>query len=139
MISKQWKNEESLSLLIKEIKLFCLIVIYLIWRNINTFWYASLSQYLFSGVPLNKCYGCRQEIYAPCDEEIIKAEDGYKERPRVNLFSDLSVALKNADTFNPEKDDIQTVAGNYIIMKYADHVYAAFAHLQTGSVTVSVG
>lgn len=80
-----------------------------------------------------------QEIYAPCDGEIIKAEDGYIERPIVNLFSDWSVALKNVYTFNPEKDDIQTVAGNHIIMKCADHVYAAFAHLQTGSVTVSAG
>ena len=108
-------------------------------RTGKPFYQASLPQYLFSGVPLNKCYGWGQEIYAPCDGEIIKAEDGYKERPRVNLFSDLTVALKNANMFNPEKDDIQTVAGNYIIMKYADHVYAAFAHLQTGSVAVSVG
>ncbi len=108
-------------------------------RTGNPFYQASLPQYLFLGVPLNKCYGWGQEIYAPCDGEIIKAEDGYKERPRVNLFSDLSVALKNANTFNPKKHDIQTVAGNYIIMKCSDHVYAAFAHLQTGSVTVSVG
>lgn len=107
-------------------------------RTGKPFYKASLPQYLFSGVPLNKCYGWGQEIYAPCDGEIIKAEDGYKERSRVNLFSDLSVAAKNA-TFNPEKDDIQAVAGNYIIMKCAEHVYAAFAHLQTGSVTVSVG
>ncbi len=72
-------------------------------RTGKPFYQASLPQYLFSGVPLNKCYGWGQEIYAPCDGEIIKAEDGYKERPRVNLFSDLSVALKNANTFNPEK------------------------------------
>lgn len=108
-------------------------------RTGKPFYQVSLPQYLLSGVSLNKCYGWGQEIYAPCDGEIIKAEDGYKERPRVNLFSDLSVALKNATTFNPEEDDIQTVAGNYIIMKYSDHVYVAFAHLQTGSVTVSVG
>ncbi len=78
-------------------------------------------------------------IYAPCDGEVIKAEDGYKERRRVNVFSDSSVALKNAYTFNPEKNDIQTVAGNYIVMKCTDHVYAAFAHLQAGSITVSAG
>lgn len=99
----------------------------------------NLPQYLFFGVPLNKCYGWGQEVYAPCDGEIIKAEDGYKERPRVHLASDLFVALKNAYAFNPEKDDLRSVAGNYIIMKCSDHVYAAFAHLQTGSVTVSAG
>lgn len=108
-------------------------------RTGKPFYQESLPQYLFSGVPLNKCYGWGQEIYAPCDGEIIKAEDGYMERQRVNLFSDLSVALKNVYTFNPERDDIRIVAGNYIVMKCKEHVYAAFAHLQTGSIIVSVG
>lgn len=108
-------------------------------RTGRPFYQTNLLQYLFFGVPLNKCYAWGQEVYAPCDGEIIKAEDSYKERQIVNLFSDLSVALKNANVFNPEKDDIQTVAGNYIIMKCSDHVYAAFAHLQKGSITVAVG
>jgi hypothetical protein len=103
------------------------------------FYNTSLFQYLFFGLQLNKCYGWGQEVYAPCDGIVIKAEDGYKEREIVNLFSDLFVALKNARMFNPEKDDIQTVAGNYIILKCSDHVYAGFAHLQTGSITVSAG
>ncbi|MGD9567757.1 MAG: hypothetical protein AB7V48_05465 [Sedimentibacter sp.] len=60
------------------------------------FYRTNLPQYLFFGVPLNKCYGWGQEVYAPCDGEIIKAEDGYKERQRVHLASDLFVALKNA-------------------------------------------
>lgn len=61
------------------------------------------------------------------------------------MASDLFVALKNAFTFDPAKGDLRSVAGNYIIMKCSDHtncsdhVYAAFAHLQTGSVTVSAG
>lgn len=103
------------------------------------FYQASIFSYIFSGVPLNRCYGWGQKIYAPCDGEIIKAEDGWKERQKVNLFSDLSVVFKNANTFSPQRDDIQTVAGNYIVMKCADHVYAAFAHLQTGSITVLAG
>jgi hypothetical protein len=53
--------------------------------------------------------------------------------------SDLFVALKNAYTFNPVKDGIQTVAGNYIIMKCSNNVYAAFAHLKMGSIAVTVG
>lgn len=110
------------------------------WVRTGTpFYQISLSQYLFFGVPLNQCYGWGQKIYAPCDGIIITAEDGYKERSKVNLFSDLSVALKNAYAFKSGKDDIRTVAGNYIIMKCSDRVYAAFAHLQTGSVKVSVG
>lgn len=108
-------------------------------RTGRPFYQTNPLRYIVFGVPLNKCYCWGQEVYAPCDGEIIKAEDGYKERQRVHLASDLFVALKNAYTFNPEKDDIRSVAGNYVIMKCSDHVYAAFAHLQTGFVTVSAG
>ncbi|MEQ8174599.1 MAG: M23 family metallopeptidase [Syntrophomonadaceae bacterium] len=108
-------------------------------RTGKPFYQINLPQYLFSGVSLNQCYGWGQEIYAPCGGTITKAEDGYKERPIVNLFSDLSGALKNAHAFKPGKDDIQTVAGNYVIMKCSEHVYAAFAHMQTGSVSVAAG
>lgn len=108
-------------------------------RNGQPFYRANLLKYLFFGVPLNKCYGWGQKVYAPCDGEIIKAEDGYKERGRVHLACDLFVALKNAYAYNSEKDDLRSVAGNYVIMKCSDHVYAAFAHLQKGSITVSEG
>jgi hypothetical protein len=100
---------------------------------------ATVLQYLLFGVPLHKCYCWGKEVYAPCDGEIVQAEDGLKERARVHWISDSFVALKNAYTFNPDKQGIQTVAGNYVIMKCSDQVYAAFAHLQTGSVAVSVG
>ena len=58
---------------------------------------------------------------------------------RRNLLSDMSNAYKNAHYFNPEKDDVQSVAGNYIIIECGDNVYAALVHLQTGSIQVSVG
>jgi murein DD-endopeptidase MepM/ murein hydrolase activator NlpD len=99
----------------------------------------SLAQYLFFGVPLNEYYCWGQEIYAPCDGTIIQAKDGYEERTRTNLWLDLTNANKNAHFFNPRKDDIQIVAGNYIIMNCKENVYAAFVHLQTGSIQVSVG
>lgn len=103
------------------------------------FYQTSLPRYLCLGVRLNQCYGWGREVYAPCDGEIMKAEDGYRERRRVHLASDLFVALKNAYLFNPEQDDLQTVAGNYIIMRCSGRVYAAFAHLQTGSIAVAAG
>lgn len=98
-----------------------------------------LLQYLCVGVPLNKYYCWGQEVYAPCDGIIIQAKDCYKERERTNLFSDMLSAYKNAHYFDPKKDDIQTVAGNYIIIEYEDNVYAALCHLQTESIQVSVG
>ncbi|MBB4823688.1 murein DD-endopeptidase MepM/ murein hydrolase activator NlpD [Sporosarcina luteola] len=99
----------------------------------------SPAQYLLFGVPLDKYYCWGQEIYAPCDGVIVQAEDGYKERRKTNLLSDMSNAYKNAHSFDLKKDDIQSIAGNYIIIKCADNVYAGFVHLQTGSIQVSVG
>lgn len=107
--------------------------------NESKFYKTSLLQYLILGVSLTDCYCWGKEIYAPCDGEIIKTEDGVKERARVHLASDLFVVLKNAFTFNPEKNGIQSVAGNYVIMRCQNEIYAAFAHLQTGSIAVSVG
>ena len=99
----------------------------------------SLVQYVLFGVPLNGYYCWGQNVYAPCDGIIIQAEDGYKERTRTNLWSDMCNAYKNAHFFDPRKDDIQTVAGNYIIMQCGENIYAALVHLQTGSIQVSTG
>lgn len=99
----------------------------------------SFIKYLFAGVPLNEYYCWGQAIYAPCDGIIVQAADGYKERPKTKLLSDMANAYKHARHFDPKKDDVQSVAGNYIIMKCADNVYAGFVHLQTGSIEVSVG
>lgn len=99
----------------------------------------SLAQYLLFGVPLNEYYCWGQNVFAPCDGIIVQAEDGYKERERTNLWSDMCNAYKNAHFFDPRKDDIQTVAGNYIIMQCGKNIYAALVHLQTGSIQVSAG
>ena len=99
----------------------------------------SFAQYLLFGVPLDEYYCWGQEVFAPCDGIIVQAEDGYKERARTKLLSDMSNAYKNAHYFDPKKDDIQSVAGNYIIIECADNVYAGLVHLQTGSIHVSVG
>ena len=105
------------------------------WPSYRT----SLLHYLLFGVPINKYYCWGQEIYAPCDGIIVQAEDGYQERKRTNLLFDFTNAYKNAHFFDPRKDDIQSVAGNYIIMECSNHVYATLVHLQTDSVLVSVG
>lgn len=55
------------------------------------------------------------------------------------MLSDMFNSYKNAHYFAPGKDDVQSVAGNYIIIECGSNVYAALVHLQTGSVHVSVG
>ena len=110
------------------------------WNRIGTPAYrVGVMQYLFSGVKLSDYYCWGQEVYSPCDGIVVGAEDGYAENEKTNLLADMSNAYKNAHYFNPEKDDIQSVAGNYVIIKYSENVYAALCHLQTGSVQVSVG
>ena len=110
------------------------------WNRIgNPAYRVGLMQYLFSGVKLSDYYCWGQEVYSPCDGIVVVAEDGYAENTRTNLLGDMSNAYKNAHYFDPEKDDIQSVAGNYVIIKYSENVYAALCHLQTGSVQVSVG
>ncbi|GAU80007.1 M23 family metallopeptidase [Fusibacter sp. 3D3] len=105
------------------------------WPSYSVHWI----RYLFLGVPLNKFYCWGQDVYAPCDGIIVKAEEGYKERARAHLISDLFVAVKSAYAFNPRKGNIQSIAGNYIIMACRDGVYAGLVHLQKGSIRVSVG
>lgn len=99
----------------------------------------NLLQYLLFGVPINEYYCWGQEIYAPCDGIVVIAEDGYAEQERTNIISDISNAYKNAHYFDLDKDSVQSIAGNYVIIKYDDNVYAALCHLQTGSIQVTVG
>lgn len=99
----------------------------------------SLYQYIFFGMPLKEYYCWGQDVHAPFDGLVIKASDDYKEQIKTNLWKDMSNAVRNAQSFDPKKDDERTVAGNYIIIKYDDNVYAALCHLQTGSIKVSAG
>lgn len=110
------------------------------WNRMGTPAYrVGVMQYLFSGVKLSDYYCWGQEVYSPCDGIVVGAEDGYAENEKTNLLADMSNAYKSAHYFDPEKDDIQSVAGNYVIIKYSENVYAALCHLQTGSIQVSVG
>lgn len=108
-------------------------------RKGKPFYRASPLRYLLYGVPLHETYGWGEGVYAPCDGEIVAAEDGRRERARVHPVSDLFVALKNAYAFRPDRDRIDAVAGNYIVMKCRENVFAGFAHLKTGSVAVAAG
>lgn len=102
------------------------------------FYDASKLRYIFLGVPLEKCYCWGREVYAPCDGKIVQVKDGCKERKIVHLVSDLCVVIKNTLTFNLLEDDLQSIAGNYIIMEF-NGVFIFFAHLQKGSIKVSEG
>jgi murein DD-endopeptidase MepM/ murein hydrolase activator NlpD len=103
------------------------------------FYRSGFLTYLTQGVPLADCYGWGKDVHAPFDGIIVKAEDGMKERQSANLFVDLRVMLKNASQFDLIRDGIQTVAGNFVVIENKKNLYAAFAHLQQGSIIVSSG
>lgn len=103
------------------------------------FYRTSRARYLLAGVSLDMCYGWGQEIFAPCDGEVVAAPDGWPERQRVQLGSDMLYALKNSSPSLSDPGALQRVAGNYIIMRCGANLYAAFAHLQDGSITVAEG
>jgi murein DD-endopeptidase MepM/ murein hydrolase activator NlpD len=106
---------------------------------VRKFYDAPVLGYMLFGVPLKKCYGWGAEIYAPCDGEIVMVEDGVQERANVNIFSDLRYVTSVSDKLKRGLFEYKDAAGNYIIMKCDVNLYALFAHLQNGSITVRKG
>jgi murein DD-endopeptidase MepM/ murein hydrolase activator NlpD len=106
-------------------------------KNRTKFHEESEFKYYFRGVHLDICYGWGKDIHAPCDGKIVKVKDGYKEKHKVHFIRDIIAVLKNSVMFNPEKTDIQSIVGNYIIMECGENVFAFFAHFQEDSITVS--
>jgi murein DD-endopeptidase MepM/ murein hydrolase activator NlpD len=95
--------------------------------------------YLFRGVPLNRCYGWGAEILAPCDGEIVMAEDGVDERDPVGLRSDMKYMVEVTRRFKAGRASYREVAGNYIIMECSGGFFALLAHLKRGSLRVRKG
>lgn len=102
---------------------------------------ASTGHYHVFGVPLDDCYGWGQPVHAPFSGVVVAAEDGWLERRRVHLVSDLAVVLKNAATFNPTRPRaLQTVCGNYVILQVpGTNIHALIAHARTGSIRIRAG
>ncbi len=107
--------------------------------RIDKFYNSTVLSYLIKGVPLNKCYGWGSEIYAPFDGEVVKIEDGVIERDPVNLRNDIAYMRKITKRFESGEAEYREVAGNYIIIKKSENVYALFAHLKINSIYVKKG
>lgn len=99
-----------------------------VWRDICS-----------GGIAVEDYYCWDAPVYAPCDGVVVVAKDGWVERPRTNLRADVRNAYRNATRFNPRCDDVRMIAGNYVIIQYAERVFAALCHLRMGSVTVAPG
>lgn len=105
----------------------------------DKFYNSTVLSYLIKGVPLEKCYGWGSEIYAPFDGEIIKIEDGVNERNPAKLTNDIGYMRKITKQFESGEAGYKEVAGNYIIIKKSEKVYALFAHLKKNSIYFNDG
>ncbi|MDP1551678.1 MAG: M23 family metallopeptidase [Methanobacteriaceae archaeon] len=102
------------------------------------FYKKSTLSYILGKVHLSDCYCYGKPIYAPISGTVVEARDGYPERDPVQPIHDISIALKNALFFNPDKQSIQDITGNYIIIQ-GDKACAFLGHLQKGSIKVKKG
>ena len=93
---------------------------------------------LLVGVPTHECHGWGEPIHAPLDGMVVEARDGLPERGRIHPVWELALVLKNGLTFRPTPHHLHRVMGNHVILRCGD-VFAAFAHLATGSVAVGAG
>lgn len=76
--------------------------------NYKKFYDISAVGYLLKGVPLEKCYGCGSEIFAPFDGVIVDMIDGVQERNPVNIFSDIRYMKRITRQFMEKKQRILT-------------------------------
>jgi hypothetical protein len=107
------------------------------WKFCRT----SMWRYHVIGVPISDCYAWGEPIHAPFGGTVVAARDGWRERTRLHVVSDVGVVLKNALTFDPKRPDaLRAVLGNHIVLRMAGTtVHALFAHARTGSLRVRVG
>ena len=92
---------------------------------------------LFIGGRTRDCYGWGQPVHAASDGAVVAAVDGIPERAWLHVVRELALVAKNAVTFDPKRG-FEKLAGNHVIVRSGD-VFAAYAHLTTGSVTVEAG
>lgn len=99
----------------------------------------SFLKYLFIGVPLSNFYGWGQPIYAPIRFKVIKMVNDVVERKIVNPISDLIHIRKATKEFLPTRDNIESMAGNYVLAMINNGTYVLLAHLAKGSIVVKKG
>jgi murein DD-endopeptidase MepM/ murein hydrolase activator NlpD len=102
------------------------------------FYNKSTLDYILGKVNLSDCYCYGKPIYAPITGTVVEALDGHPERDPVQPLHDISVAFKNAWSFDPQKQSIQEVAGNYVVIQ-GDEVWAALVHMKKNSMQVKRG
>lgn len=97
------------------------------------------ADYIFKGIPLDNYYCFGQSVFAPFDGEVISVKDNTLDGEMASWIHDQTTAIRHSLFFNPERDGFEAIAGNYIIIKQSEGIYAAFCHLQKESIAVTEG
>ena len=92
--------------------------------------------YLLAGIPTQDCFAWGAPVHAPFDGEVVAAVDGIAERSWIHPVREAVRMAWNAATFTPAR--LPSILGNSVILRSGD-VYAGFAHLAPGSVSVVPG
>lgn len=101
----------------------------------NRYHPASALRQLTVGVPTRECLGWDEPVLSVLDGEVVTAVDGVPEPARVHPVRDAARVLRAGLTFRPTADRMLALLGNHVVVR-SDDVYAVFAHLRPGSVTV---
>lgn len=100
---------------------------------------ANSADYLLGGIPLKNYYCFDQPVYAPFTGEVITVKNNTSDGEKASWLHDQTTAIRHSLFFDPERDGFEAIAGNYIVIKRAASIYAAFCHLQKGSIAISEG
>lgn len=95
--------------------------------------------YLMKGIPLENFYCFGQPIFAPFAGQIVAIENSVSDGERASWITDQTTAIRHSLFFNAEKDGFKAIAGNYVILKKEEGIYAAFCHIQKDSICVKIG
>lgn len=95
--------------------------------------------YLIKGIPLNSYYCFGKSIYAPFSGKVVTVESNMLDGKKASWLFDQTSALRNSLFFNPKRDEIKTIAGNYVVIKKEAGIYAVFCHIKNNTIEVQVG
>ena len=104
----------------------------------NRYFPGSALGLLLRGIPTRECLGWGELVHAPFDGEVVATGDGVPGRERLHPILEIGRVLRNGVTFRPTPVAVARLLGNYVLLR-GESAFAAFAHLVTGSVPVSVG
>lgn len=97
------------------------------------------TNYLIGGIPLEKYYCFGQPVYAPFDGEIVTVRNNTPDGKKASWIHDQTTAIRHSLFFDPKRDSFEAIAGNYVVIKQAPGIYAAFCHLKKNSIAVKEG